>query len=697
LPINGNLITDPNPDASFGTDDGSVASITVDGATYNKDGSHSGTSHGTFDSINHIWSINLFSISNANNGTYKIDMDNASYTYTPPGSFAVPINETIGFILIDRDGDTTGATLTIDISANGASALVVRDDLVLTNQPTESGADQINIPQWTLLANDTGGTGIPTMTVVGSATGGSATMVGPDVVFTESNSSDINGGRFNYTNTTGTETDTANVELTRSPGSSTLTGSFRNEVLVGRDTAADVLNSGDGDDVISGLGGNDNINSGTGNDILSGNLGSDQLTGGTGADRFMFFKGEGGSDRDTITDFITGTDTIVINGSNIQSVQVITDSISGATHNYTIQVTYTNLSTEVFKVALTNNKILSDAGGSPSIQITASTATIDGTIVGATLYLDVNHNNQEDPGEWLGVSNQKGEVQWVLNLNALDSNHDSQFTIGAARAVQSGGIDASTGISYDINLYGQLGGSVITPLSSLLQTQLEAGVEFSRANESLAAHLGLASGTDLSILNPLESNNQTLALNGAVMTVAVQFAELTALQLGINEAQASFPVFQAIGHALENLPAGEQANFSDAALLSSIAQELNLGSGFNQEILDFMVASQHAIEYSMEGNLSSAEALTALSAVQHLTQGSYAQVLESVAKGTLSSQPLGELTNMLNVYSQGDLVLEQLSNFDYQLRTANDDSNSNNTNNNNTGPQQQHKHNRPST
>jgi hypothetical protein len=293
--------------------------------------------------------------------------------------------------------------------------------------------------------------------------------------------------------------------------------------------------------------------------------------------------------------------------------------------------------------------------------------------VGATLYLDVNHNNQQDQGEWLGISNQNGEVQWVLNLNELDNNHDSQFTIGEARAVQTGGIDASTGISYDINLYGQLGGSVITPLSSLLQPQLEAGINFIQANESLAAHLGLASGTDFSTLNPLVSNNQILALNGAVMTVAVQFAELAALHLGINEAQASFPVFQAIGAALENLAAGEQANFNDATFLGSIAQELNLGSVFNQEILDFMVASQLAIQYSMEGNLSSAEALTALSAVQHLTQGSFAQVLESVATGTLSIQSLGELTHNLNVYSQGNLILEQLSSFDYQLRTANND------------------------
>ena len=77
--------------------------------------------------------------------------------------------------------------------------------------------------------------------------------------------------------------------------------------------------------VIDGLAGNDVIdasgmptsgmrfilNGGAGNDVLHGSLGDDMLMGGTGADRFAF-SGSNGSD--TIADFQSGIDKILITG-----------------------------------------------------------------------------------------------------------------------------------------------------------------------------------------------------------------------------------------------------------------------------------------------------------------------------------------------------------------------------------------------
>jgi Ca2+-binding RTX toxin-like protein len=64
-------------------------------------------------------------------------------------------------------------------------------------------------------------------------------------------------------------------------------------------------------DTINGLGGNDTINGGAGNDTLDGGLGNDTLTGGAGADRFNFTTTPNAtSNRDTLTDFVQGTDRI---------------------------------------------------------------------------------------------------------------------------------------------------------------------------------------------------------------------------------------------------------------------------------------------------------------------------------------------------------------------------------------------------
>lgn len=81
--------------------------------------------------------------------------------------------------------------------------------------------------------------------------------------------------------------------------------------LIDGGDGADMLVGTDGNDLIRGQGGNDTIRAGAGDDVIVGGTGADWMTGGAGADVFMFTSSEDAGLRraqDVITDFEAGAD-----------------------------------------------------------------------------------------------------------------------------------------------------------------------------------------------------------------------------------------------------------------------------------------------------------------------------------------------------------------------------------------------------
>ncbi|WP_439839741.1 beta strand repeat-containing protein [Aeromonas caviae] len=288
-PLAGQLIN--GVAASAGADGGWLNAITVGGVTYTYNqktdsaGVSGGTSVGTFNTATNEWTITLAG------GILKVDMDNGAYTYTPPTSIPVGgINQVVGYSVIDNDGDTASSTLSIVINP-AVGPTVVRDDFIITNQ------DPATIPDWALLANDTGPLAATQMiTGISGAVGGTITDNAGSVTFdnTSGNATPSSyEGSFNYTNST--TTDTAKVYVDVQSGS-TLTGSYLDEILIGGS-------------------GNDTLNGNAGNDILLGGLGNDTLNGGNGNDTASYFDSSAGV-------------TVTVNGANQNTGGAGTDSLS---------------------------------------------------------------------------------------------------------------------------------------------------------------------------------------------------------------------------------------------------------------------------------------------------------------------------------------------------------------------------------
>lgn len=105
-------------------------------------------------------------------------------------------------------------------------------------------------------------------------------------------------------------------------GDDTIYSGSGNDLVYGGDDE-DFIDAGSGDDEIYGGDGSDTIEGGTGNDLLYGGLGNDTLTGGAGNDSFNFKP----TSNMTITDFVAGEDTIVLELSQIENYSQVQDSM----------------------------------------------------------------------------------------------------------------------------------------------------------------------------------------------------------------------------------------------------------------------------------------------------------------------------------------------------------------------------------
>jgi Ca2+-binding RTX toxin-like protein len=100
-----------------------------------------------------------------------------------------------------------------------------------------------------------------------------------------------------------------NNTLTGNSAANTLSGMDGNDYLPGG-SGNDTLNGGNDNDSLDGGSGNDTLDGGDGNDLLNGWADADTLTGGTGTDTFAFGTLPNGTNADTVTDFVSGTDTL---------------------------------------------------------------------------------------------------------------------------------------------------------------------------------------------------------------------------------------------------------------------------------------------------------------------------------------------------------------------------------------------------
>jgi VCBS repeat-containing protein len=143
---------------------------------------------------------------------------------------------------------------------------------------------------------------------------------------------------------------------------------------------------------------------------------------------------------------------------------------------------------------------------------------IDGYIAGATVFTDMNGDGVFQPGN--------GEVSAVTDANGAFSliNPPTGYTL-----VMQGGIDVSTGLTFDGVLRAPEGSTVVTPLTTLIAALVDGNTNAAQAQAQVVAALGLPPGVDLTNFDPVQASVDLNDAAAAILGAGIQVANALAL------------------------------------------------------------------------------------------------------------------------------------------------------------------------
>jgi T1SS-143 domain-containing protein len=343
-PVSGSLVQG----GGFGADGGYVKAVTVDGSTYTFNATTgkvvvTGTNNSTYDTDSHKLTITTAK------GTLVLDMDDGLFTFTPKNTSTTGVAE-FQYTLSDKDGDTSSATLTVNVAKLNAIPQVAPDVSTGINAaglitiPGLLNVDLLNFSSRQAFTASDVNNNIINVTIAYSAlialsgnflnySAAVASELGLKVTYTQDNGlldvlggsgklqvTALDGGTIDnlklneFLSTIRTDStlsvnvlDSFKITATDSTGlhdsaSSSnlinidlLTGNNHNSILGGTSGNNDITGTS-GNDIIYGYDGDDILRGGAGNDILRGGAGNDTLLGGDGNDILI-----GGKGNDTLT------------------------------------------------------------------------------------------------------------------------------------------------------------------------------------------------------------------------------------------------------------------------------------------------------------------------------------------------------------------------------------------------------------
>jgi VCBS repeat-containing protein len=273
-----------------------------------------------------------------------------------------------------------------------------------------------------------------------------------------------------------------------------------------------------------------------------------------------------------------------------------------------------------------------------------SGALINGYIAGARVFQDKNGNGSWDDGESFAFTDAGGN----FSLQLADPN--------AGPLVAIGGVDRSTNLAYTNVLTAPVGATVITPLTTLIQSLVVSGNQTPEAAQaSLSAAFGISPSVDLLKFDPVKTATATNAQGSDIATaLAVKAAGSTVANLmsvagsaiagasdaGPSASAVTRDVANAIANAVVAAPpsSGSQGVglLANTTVIGTIINNAatTAGTTVDTRAVDLAktaVSSLNTLVATAASGSDSLAALTSIAQAQTVAQGSISTTLQQVS------------------------------------------------------------------
>ncbi|MGE5504186.1 MAG: tandem-95 repeat protein [Actinomycetota bacterium] len=202
-------------------------------------------------------------------------------------------------------------------------------------------------------------------------------------------------------------------------------------------------------------------------------------------------------------------------------------------------------------------------------------SVIDGYIKNATVFADANGNGVLDAGEVWTTTDDAGHFALTNGIGAI---------------VVVGGTDVSTGLAHQGTLKAAAGSSVVTPLTTMVQSLVESNPSQSlqAAEAAVKQGLGLSGSVDLASFDPVQA-----ALSGDAQAAATAKAVLAAAVMVQNTVVQASSVLQGAGAAQGDAVA---AVFAKLAAKVAAGQDITQSQTLHDVIVDSAAAQGQAVD-----------------------------------------------------------------------------------------------------